>query len=105
MSLSRRPFPTALGTALLMVAWAEAAAAQIGQAPPTTAAPLVAGPVNLFPSIALRDVGVDSNIHNDPNNPLQDFTFTAEPRLRAELPTGSTLLTGFASVGFVYYDT
>ena len=53
----------------------------------------------------LRDIGVDSNIRNDADNPMQDFTLTAEPRLRAELPVGSTLLSGFASAGFVYYAT
>ena len=63
------------------------------------------GPVNLYPSIVLRDIGVDSNIRNDADEPKEDFTLTAEPRLRAAVPFGSTLLSGSATVGFVYYAT
>ena len=105
MDLSRRPVKMALQTAVLVLMWAPGLTAQTGPSPPAGGATLVVGPVNLYPSIVLRDIGVDSNIRNDADDPKQDFTLTAEPRLRAELPVGSTLLTGSASVGFVYYAT
>jgi hypothetical protein len=59
----------------------------------------------LYPSIVLRDVGFDSNIGNASDEAKGDFTLTAQPRLRAAVPFGSTLLTASATVGLVYYAT
>ena len=95
----------ALHATVLVLMFAPCLFAQEGSSLPAGAAPLVAGPVNIFPSLVLRDVGFDSNVRNDPENPKQDFTLTAEPRLRAVLPFGSAQLTGSATVGFVYYAT
>ena len=61
--------------------------------------------MTLYPSIVLRDVGFDSNIRNEADEAQGDFTLTAQPRLRAAVPFGSTLLTTSVTVGFVYYAT
>jgi hypothetical protein len=84
---------------------ASTVSAQTALPAPGTDGTIVAGPVSLRPSFALRDVGIDSNIRDDANDPKQDFTLTAEPRLRAAMPAGSGQLTGSATVGFVYYAT
>ena len=73
--------------------------------PPGEAAGWLVGPVTLYPSIVLRDVGFDSNVLNESDAAKEDFTLTAQPRLRAALPFGSALLSGSATVGFVYYAT
>ncbi len=103
MGLADRPFELTLLATVLVLMLASNLFAQEG--PSTGAAPLLAGPVSLYPAIVLRDVGFDSNIRDEPNDPKQDFTFTAEPHLRAVLPFGSWQLTGSATVGFVYYAT
>src|SRR4051812_47122136 len=92
---------------VLTVMWIWGLTAQASSASPSLgeATALRLGPVFLSPSIALRDVGVDSNIANDPDHPRQDFTLTAQPRLRAAMPLGATQLSGALSVGFVYYAT
>jgi hypothetical protein len=79
--------------------------AQTNQLPPAGEGAFLVGPVTLYPSIVLRDVGFDSNIRNEADEAKEDFTLTAQPRLRAAVPFGSTLLTASASVGFVYYAT
>ena len=101
----RRPLSVALHTTVLALLWAPGPAAQTSPSPPAEGAIWLAGPVTLYPSIVLRDVGFDSNIRNEADAAKEDFTLTAQPRLRAAVPFGSTLLTGSASVGFVYYAT
>ena len=69
----------------------------------TGGATLVVGPVNLYPSIVLRDIGVDSNIRND-----ADIRCRISPSRRSRacgrVPVGATLLPGSVA-GFVYYAT
>ena len=96
---------TAALTIVLSVVCTLTPAAQTSQLPPAEEAAFLVGPVTLYPSIVLRDVGFDSNIRNEADDPKEDFTLTAQPRLRATVPFGSTLLTTSATVGFVYYAT
>jgi hypothetical protein len=67
--------------------------------------PIQAGPVALYPTIVLRDIGIDSNIFNESSGPKDDFTFTVNPRLRAALQVGAARLIGTSSADFVYYRT
>ena len=90
---------------VLSVVWTLTGAAQTSQRPPAGEGAWLVGPVTLYPSIELRDVGFDSNVRNQTDEAKEDFTLTAQPRLRAAVPFGSTLLTASASVGFVYYAT
>jgi Putative beta-barrel porin 2 len=73
--------------------------------PPAGERAFLVGPVTLYPSIVLRDVGFDSNIYNAADVEKEDFTLTAQPRLRAAVPFGPAIATGSATVGFVYYAT
>jgi hypothetical protein len=67
--------------------------------------PVLVGSLQLFPSIAIRDVGVDSNIYNAAGGAREDFTYTVAPRLRAELPIGNARLVGTGGLGFVFFRT
>jgi hypothetical protein len=58
-----------LPAALLALAWTSPLPAQTLTLPPVDELPFVIGRVSLFPAFALRDVGVDSNILNDTDNP------------------------------------
>jgi hypothetical protein len=71
----------------------------------TAVPPIQAGPVALYPTIVLRDVGIDSNVFNDSMEPKDDFTFTVNPGLRASLGRGPVRFIGKTSAGFVYYQT
>ena len=94
---------TAALTIVLSVVCPLAPAAQSSQPPPAREGAFLVGPVTLYPSIVLRDVGFDSNIRSEADDAKEDFTLTAQPGIRAAVPFGSTLLTASASVGFVYY--
>jgi hypothetical protein len=61
------------------------------------------GPVSLVPRLDVRDVGVDDNVFNDPENPQQDFTATIAPRLDASVRMGWTRLNVGAFTHFVYF--
>jgi hypothetical protein len=67
--------------------------------------PIQAGPLELYPAIVLRDIGIDSNVFNQSTEPNEDFTFTVNPGLRATLGKGAVRFTGKSSAGFVYYQT
>ena len=71
----------------------------------TAVPPIQAGPVALYPTIVLRDVGIDSNVFNDSRAPKDDFTLTVNPGLGASLGRGPVRLIGKTSAGFVYYQT
>jgi len=66
---------------------------------------LQAGPASLYPVIALRDVGTDSNVYNDGTSPKEDLTYTFTSRLHAVVPIGSTRFVGSGSGDFIYYRT
>ena len=73
--------------------------AQTVPAPAPEDVTFLLGRVTLFPAFTLRDIGFDSNVLNDPDNPKSDFTLTAQPRLRAAVPAAGGLLSGGATVG------
>jgi hypothetical protein len=77
-------FRNVLLTAALFVALAPSRG--LAQAPPPApdpAAPGLAqlGPFSLRPTLILRDVGYDSNVHNQASGALEDFTATVGARL------------------------
>ena len=77
------------------------------QAPPVLPETRVmqAGPASLYPVIALRDVGTDSNVYNDGVSPKEDFTYTFTSRLHAVVPIGGTRFVGTGAGDFIYYRT
>lgn len=63
------------------------------------------GPFYITPGIQLRDLGVDSNVFNEAEDPKSDFTFTLSPRLDVAVPFGRTLLLKSpVGVDFIYYQ-
>jgi hypothetical protein len=83
--------------------WPQALAAQVTV--PQGTAPIQFGPLGLYPTVAIRDVGIDSNVFDEATDAKDDFTFTVDPRVLAALTLGSSRLTGSTSGGFVYFRT
>lgn len=70
---------------------------------PEGQAPLQIGPLGLFPTVRIDDVGTDSNVFNEEQDPKDDFTMTVGPRLAAVLRSGRAQLTAVTSQSFVYF--
>jgi len=69
-----------------------------------TEAPLRAGPLQLFPTLTFRDIGIDTNVYNS-RVQREDFTYTVSPMLRTVLPIGEARLTTRGTVDFRYFQT
>ena len=83
------------------------ASAQSTQSAPQTepvGRPLTLGSLQVYPSITLRDIGVDSNIYNGSVVIREDFTYTVAPRVLLELPLGDSRLVGTGGLGFVFFN-
>ena len=97
--------PTFLLPALLLVIATRAfAQTQTAERPP---APLRIGPVDVYPTLALTNFGVDSNVFNEPDQaePKRDFTMTVTPAADLRLRLGRARLTGTVKEDLVYYRT
>lgn len=90
---------------LLALAAVPAAAQQPPPHDPLDDATLRLGPIGLTPTIALRDIGRDTNVFNEPVNPKSDFTATVSPRLDVLVHPGPVLLTYTTTTDYVYYRT
>ena len=94
--------------AVAVVAWLAAAGAASAQqnvpeqVPPGT---IVLGPVAITPAFAMKDVGVDDNVFNEPVDPKSDFTFTANPRATVGFRVRRLHLSTTAGTEYVYYQT
>jgi len=64
------------------------------------------GPLWMNPSISVPNVGIDTNVFNDPPNvtPKRDFTVTAAPKTELWLRLGRTWLSGVISEDIVWYQ-
>ena len=65
--------------------------------------PIHFGPLGLRPSVSITNVGIDSNVFNDADNPQEDFTATAVPRLVARVRGGRLLLSYGSTAEMVYF--
>lgn len=65
--------------------------------------PIHFGPLGLRPSVSITNVGNDSNVFNDADNPQEDFTATAVPRLVARVRGGRVLLSYSSTAELVYF--
>lgn len=70
---------------------------------PLDTAMIRVGPVGINPSIALRNMGVDDNVFNDPENPKSDFTLTVTPRAEVLFRPRRLHLAYTTSTDYVYY--
>lgn len=80
------------------------AGAQTPTPDPLESATIRIGPLGINPSIAVRDLGRDDNVFNEPVNPKSDFTFTFSPRADVLFhPRGARMTVTMAS-DMVYYE-
>lgn len=77
--------------------------AQTQSPEPIESMPVHIGPLGLRPSVSINNIGTDSNVFNDPNNPQEDFTATVVPRLVARLRGGRLLLSYGSATDMVYF--
>jgi hypothetical protein len=80
--------------------------ADSGSAPDAEATMRI-GPLSLKPTIALSNIGVDTNVFNaaDADHPQSDFTLTVTPVTDLWLRMGRSWVTGRIDVDWVYYRT
>lgn len=62
------------------------------------------GPLALTPKVAIRNLGLDSNVFNASASPEQDFTMTVAPGVDAWLRVGRVLLSSRTTTEWVYYQ-
>lgn len=82
------------------------AAAQEPSPDPDAAATVRFGPLSLRSTIALTNLGVDTNVFNqaDADRPQSDFTMTFSPATDAWLRMGRTWVSGTIQIDWVYYN-
>ncbi|MGH9163670.1 MAG: outer membrane beta-barrel protein, partial [Vicinamibacteraceae bacterium] len=73
------------------------------QEDPVASAPVRLGPVGLAPTIAITNLGVDTNVFHRASASDSDFTATLTPATAAWLRTADGLLSMNGSVDFVYF--
>ncbi|GMV21744.1 MAG: outer membrane beta-barrel protein [Vicinamibacterales bacterium] len=92
--------------ALVVLATTAGAAGAQTTADPRETARMHFGPVYVTPSLALRDVGVDTNVFNEWTDPKSDFTATVAPKADAWLMmTRRFLLSTSTELGLVYFKS
>ena len=91
---------------LLLIANGHAAAQDFIDVPDTDAARVRIGPLYVKPTLALTNLGVDTNVFNDAESedPQSDFTFTFTPQADLYLPMGRTWLVGAIKEDIVWYQ-
>jgi hypothetical protein len=65
--------------------------------------PMKLGPVELWPTMLFRNIGVDNNVFNDPENPKKDFTLTVAPNLEAVVRASWMKLSYQSITEFVWF--
>jgi len=97
----------ALSIALLVApaSFAQTATADGGPDPATVRVRL--GPLWLSPTLSMPNLGIDTNVFNDPLNvtPKRDFTFDVLPKTELWLRMGRTWLFGTIAEEIVWYQT
>ena len=77
--------------------------AQDGAADPADAARFRVGALRFTPSIAISNLGVDSNVFNEADDPKQDTTAGVGPQVDLWLKTGPGRLSGKAVGQYLYF--
>lgn len=90
-----------------MLALVLAPAVALAQGPPPdprASARMHVGPFYITPTVQVRNLGIDTNVFNEFENPKSDFTYTLAPKVDLWLPvTRRFLLTTRTEAGLVYY--
>jgi len=88
---------------LLVLAAGHTASAQSSDAPSAGGRRLVYGPLSFQPRISLTNLGIDTNVFNDPANPTRDFTISLLPAVDARLRIGRGMLTSITGLELIYF--
>ena len=100
----RRPLiPAAVAAAVLFTT---PALAQTPAPDPDAEANIRLGPLSLKSTLALTNLGIDTNVFNeaDADQPQSDFTMTFSPTTDVWLRMGRTWITGTVDLDWVYYN-
>jgi hypothetical protein len=89
------------GCVLALVAPARALAQNAGD--DVSTAKIHVGPLGLTPRIAIRNMGMDTNVFKSVEAPKKDFTATIEPELDSWLRLGPAQFSGKSSVQWLYF--
>ena len=89
---------------LLVILASTTAAAQIPTNDPVAEAPYRLGVVGVAPRLGITNIGVDTNVFNEVNNPKQDFTSTTQGGGQMWLRTGKGLLSADGTLEYVYFS-
>lgn len=100
MRLSRM---TRVATCVLALVWPATVRAQDIAHDPGADAAIHLGPVGLTPRLALRNIGIDSNVLNASGSPQRDFTATFAPGADLWLSIGRARLSSRTDVGWIYF--
>ena len=109
--IPRSSAPRRAGLASLALACGIHASTALAQVPqdanpePDAEATMRFGPLALRPTVALTNMGVDTNVFNSSDNPQGDFTLTFTPTTNMWLRAGRTWITGSVDVSWVHYQT
>jgi len=99
----RTPAPRVLVLLLALLLPGQAAAQPATEA--ASDARLHVGPLTFAPRLAIRNVGIDTNVFNDAEAPVRDFTATIGPELDSWLRIGRLHWAGTSTVGWNYFRT
>src|SRR5580765_2923161 len=74
---------------------------------PGATAKMHLGRLALTPTIGLTNIGVDTNVFNEPEDasPKSDFTLTVQPKVDLWMHFGRSLASGTVIEDLVYYNT
>ncbi len=61
------------------------------------------GPLLVTPGLTVREIGVDTNVFDEPVDPKRDFTATVSPDLRFFMRVGLIRFTASSAADFTYY--
>jgi hypothetical protein len=80
------------------------ASAQTEETDPGDAARFQVGPLRFTPSITLTNLGVDTNVFREADNPQRDATAAIGPAVNLWLKAGPSRLSGKVSGQYLYFD-
>jgi hypothetical protein len=95
--------PLRTSVVLLACACASVSTAHAQDEDPVDTARVQAGPLGLTPTIALTNLGVDSNVFNTFEDPKKDFTFTISPGVDLFFRAGPSRLEVNSRADLVYF--
>jgi len=93
-----------LSLILALLCLALPASAQDDQPDPFKTARIRFGPVAMNPTIGITNVGIDTNVFNEWDDPKKDFTATITPGTNLWFRAGRTRLIGRANLGYMYFQ-